>query len=230
MKYRSPYFGYLSCILPAIVLAATSAGLHAQALLRYDYHYSLSPTEIDMTGGLSFFDSSLGTLTGATLILNQEVLTTISLSNARGAGTETAEATSTSLFRWSSTHSAVDSIIRGPDGVGSGKQILVSTGLVDIPVGQTHVAGPLSSLSNVEIDLASYLSIFQQAGGGSFDLRARTLSGMTLLGGGGNIDSTQRTEATVGAAIIYTYTPVPEPSAAVLGAAACGLFLVRRRR
>ena len=59
-----------------------------------------------------------------------------------------------------------------------------------------------------------------------------SLSGISIIGGGGNIGSSQVTKAGCGATISYDYRPttqVPEPmSIAVLGAGLLGLGAARR--
>jgi hypothetical protein len=54
------------------------------------------------------------------------------------------------------------------------------------------------------------------------------MSGLSIVGGGGNLSASQFTIAGAGAKIVYSY--VPEPSSALLcGIAGLGL-IVRRRR
>jgi hypothetical protein len=72
-------------------------------------------------------------------------------------------------------------------------------------------------------------------GGGTFTIPVSTLSGFSVIGGGGNFAGSQSTKATANALVTYTYdqsSTAPEPGTAVLtgGAALLILGLASRRR
>ncbi|MDP4626410.1 MAG: choice-of-anchor E domain-containing protein [Akkermansiaceae bacterium] len=77
-------------------------------------------------------------------------------------------------------------------------------------------------------DLAPILASLQSNGAGSFTINVESMSGLSIVGGGGNLSASQFTIAGAGAKIVYSY--VLEPSSALLcGIAGLGL-IVRRRR
>ena len=185
-------------------------------------------TEINETGSLGKFDSNLGTLTGATLEIHGTVRTQISLTNS-AATTVNARATGDTQLSWTSGLGPLDSLLPSNNG---GTMILTfSTGAVQsYTAGQSRNFGPLTDAETFSYDLVSILSSLQAPGGDSFTLNASSLSGFTLFGGGGAMESSQNTSAGAGASISYIYTPIPEPAGATLLGVGILLALPARRR
>ena len=215
-----------SQILGILVLAH---GADAQTL---SYEYGLpitqNTTEIDETGFLGLFNTSLGTLTGATLTLYGEGTTEISLTND-SVSTVTARAVGSSNLTFVS------------DDLAPLNSLLASAGnvvILDFPTGpsqdyapgETRTFGPLNSAVSSVYDLSSILVYLQAAGGGTFSLNAVSENTLSIIGGGGNISSSQTTVAGTGARIEYTYTAVPEPGSVMLFSLALGLPLFGRCR
>ncbi len=183
----------------------------------------MSTTEIKETGTLTKFDSNLGTLTGAILTLYGGAQFSMTGTNT-AANSQNAKLTSTSDLFFTSSESAVNTTIGS-----SSISMLYATSNETFTVGETKNFGPVTDEKQLTFNLISILSSVQASGGGTFTITAKSLSGFGLIGGGGNISTTQDTVAGAGASITYTYIPVPEPSsAALLGLG--GLALVLRRR
>jgi hypothetical protein len=236
MKYR--YFSLFACIFYPI----TS---EAQSYKSFEFG-SLDPlvrTELEISGELGYFDSNLGTLTGATLLLSSKGTTTITLTN-NSTQAQTPTATSSLEFL----------LGQGPsleDPTPSPLSIPSLNDLVSLPANQPElifsafepgsIAGSggtatsplLLAETNVSIDLHTILSDLRKPGGGEFILEGFTIAGLSLIGGGGNMGNTQDTFAGFSAKITYTYTPfsvIPEPSQAISTLALCTFGLMLRRR
>jgi hypothetical protein len=97
----------------------------------------------------------------------------------------------------------------------------------------------LTSSGTVTDNLSAILASLQ--GVGSFTITGTSLTGTSLVGGGGNISISQNNLAGIGSEIVYTYTPgvvtpppstVPEPGSLALASLAMmgALFASRRKK
>jgi PEP-CTERM motif len=220
----------LSILAASLALAASAQA----ATVSFNFNNALQTTEINQTGSLGLFDTALGTLTGVSLTYGGRVASTITLTN-NGSNTETVEAVGTTSLRFTSTISGLNTVISAPAArVG----LSVTTGENDLASGASRAFGPLNDSKTTTLDAAlnAFLASFSAAGGGSFGIGCRSVSGLNLVGGGGNIASNQVTTAACNGAITYTYTaastPVPEPTSLALvglALAAAGFTASRRK-
>lgn len=214
-------------IIAALVVFGAVAAHAATVSYQYGLPIAQSTTEIDQIGSLGLFDTNLGILTGAAMTVEGAATFSFSGTN-NSAQAQLAKITSSTNLLWSSSLSAVNPFLNV-------FTLSATSGFQNYAVGVTKNFGPLSGNDSQVDNLSTILSSLQLAGGGTFDLTCTSLSGLTVLGGGGNISTTQATTAGCGAEIVYEYTErtaqVPEPgSLALMGLALSGLFVAAKRR
>ncbi len=220
-------------IVFAVTLASSCFALNAQAgLISYEFGspIPLETTEISQTGNLSLFDSTMGTLTGATLDLFGGASFTYGGTN-NSAQAQNARITSSTELLWSSSLGALSPILAG-----NNISLSSNSGVMNYTVGQTRNFGPFLINDTSSSDLFGILASLQNPGGGIFSLTCDSLSGLSVTGGGGNISTTQSTQAGCGARISYNFdtdppSSVPTPgSLPLFGLGLTGALALRRRR
>jgi hypothetical protein len=220
----------------ALAAVLALAGLSSQAAT---VTFNLSPaqvfqtTEINQNGTLGLFNTNLGTLTNVELTYAGDMRTVITLSN-NAAQEQTVEAVGSVALRFNSSLAPLNAIWAAP-----APRLLLEapTGEQLVASGGTFVSGVLTDTETRTLDAAldAFIASFGAAGGGTFGLGCSSLSGITVVGGGGNVGTSQATQAKCDASVTYTYTPgvieVPEPgSLALVGLALAAASFVARRK
>ena len=223
--------------LPLAVLAALgmmAGSVQADVISGGSFGIVEETTEITQSGNLDKFDTTLGTLTSAKIILEGSMTSTITLENT-AAQDQTVQATGSVELGWGDDLGGA----LGLPGLFSGIFVLdVITGPQTLSPGQTASIGPLN-----DVDMAMFtyndaatLGALSGGAGDMFAVTCESLSGLALQGGGGNVNSSQQTTAGCGASIEYTFDAAPPPQPmplpaplALLGLGRVGLGIARRR-
>jgi hypothetical protein len=212
----------------AVLFAGSALALAANATVISGGSFSnpLQTTEISQTGTLAKFDSNLGHLTSLSLTLTGDLSTIITLKN-NATQTQTAKSTTSVDLFFGSTEGALAILFANPV-----VSLTGTTGFQTLASGASVTLGPLTNNGSwvLTTSNAAALAALSALGGGTFGLDCHSISGVAVSGGGGNVASSQATQAACGASLSYTYD-VPEPDAlALVGLALAGIALVTRRK
>lgn len=213
-------------------LALAAAGAQA-ATVTYAFTNPMQNTEVNQSGALGLFDTTLGTLTGATLTFGADLAGTIDLILGASTGPAQVRGTVSSDMGVNSSLASVDSLFNGIADV----TLSYTTGFVPLTPNSSYQSPTKTASESLVVDLASVLGTLGAAGGGSFNLGCESLSGLTITGGAGFAGGSQTTQGACNASIVYVYdeatTPVevPEPTTlSLMGLAALGLAARSRRK
>lgn len=183
---------------------------------------NLETTEISQDFTFNLFDSSLGTLTGVSILFDARSTSTGTLTN-NAAQTQTFGLLSVENLLL--TGSSIDP-----------QNLALELFRLNFPT--TLASGATRSLGNVDVSNSltfSPVSLSGFKGTGTTSFNCISVISNTFTGGGGNLALDQRTQAGCGVSLEYTYTPtttqVPEPaSLALVGLALAGAGFASRRR
>ena len=189
-----------------LVCAAFTVASANAATVSFSFSNSLEPTEINQTGSLALFDSNLGTLTGASLLIDAKLKGIVGLSNSASQA-QRVRAQLNSDIGISSSLSVVDQLFNNVADL----SITFDTGLLTIQPNASYTSPLLSDAATLTHDLGTALGSLSVSGGGNFTLNCTSLSGMTVWGGGGNLGASPSFQASCGGTITYTYDPAPVP-------------------
>ncbi len=214
----------------AAMLGVVALAPAAQAVVLTDtVSVPTATTEISGVLNLKKFDVSNFASIPAGAILQS--ITLSATSNATNSGTLTNTAAQAQTFKITFE---TDVTLTGPNSISLVPAPMSTQTLTNIPVGVAQTVGPLTGTDTKSVNVPGADFSFY-TGAGLFALNYGSLSGQTVLGGGGNQTSSIVTTADIAATVTYEYrvvpTDVPEPGsvALVFGMLGGAAFTLRRR-
>lgn len=232
-------------LLGGVTMTATTAQAATPVSVDGGTVSTTGPTDYtNLLGSLAKFDGSLGTLTGAYLTVDYSFKSAITVSaTTESTGRVRTESAAQFLSSDAGVSSVLDSLVNTTS-AGIGTASLVPAAYDLLGNSSVYTVGPNTtssqsfasnaSASQIFAITGSSLAAFVANGGGTFDVSAKTLTGIILSATGGNAAAVQRTEATSKVGIRYEYTAaaaVPEPATwalMILGFGVVGYGLRRR--
>jgi hypothetical protein len=213
-----------------------------------------SPTDFSHTFTLQEFDTNLGTLTGVEIDLYGTLTTpTLNLTNTAADAESFKFLADTEIYTTNNTASNdnVDTFPNFPQPPNN-NLIILNTGTISLGGAGTGIVECPNSTPSQSCNQVSYAPLtvndvlspatttvasanwggYEHAGGGSFNIVGVTATEDSFLGGGGNNQFKEVTDAQLTARVIYSYDApaVPEPGSMLLmGGAMIGLGLLGKR-
>jgi hypothetical protein len=214
--------------LTAIAVLALSGALVSATPLIVNCTSVSGPTELGDNIACPQFSAGLGTLLSVEITVTGTITGSLTLTN----NTATVQRTSATTTSQMNVGSLAGFSFVNPIFVAS-----FTTGIQSLNPGQTVTFAGLSGSGTASLGTnTSILGPYE--GLGMFDVPISTLSGFSLVGGGGHIGALQVTNATANAVVTYNYespndTGTPEPASMALvggGLLALGWSAKRLRR
>jgi len=228
----------MKCFITCRLLAATcclalglSSLVRAETVLQSN-PYSVAGSPFPQTLNWNKFDPSLGTLTGVSLTINGTSSGYVLVQNTDVDPLEISNFFNKVRLTFSGTISNPGSQTSANTLISTDPSIPSSPAVYQLSGGSTEQfdLGSAQALTGLSNDLTAFLSYF--TGPGSFTTNVFQLPAIASSNSGFT-DVENSSLATGGVvSIVYTYSPVPEPStyAMALAGLACGGYSVFRRR
>ena len=214
-------------LAPVVGLILAGAAARAQGVLSYATQFpaaGLAATDWSQTLELPGFDSRLGTLTRVMLDYSGEVFQGVVAENTAGTATPYGLSSTSSLEVYNAKGTCL--FDPGPIELNRTGTLAPFDGTLDFAgaSGVSFAQDTRTTDSLNDPNLGAYIDA------GMLQFLA-TATNVTTLSSGGDSVSGASSQAAVRLGITYAYTPIPEPTAyaAVVGLAALGWVVLRRR-